>query len=130
MFRLAEFEITSMVTMPIPGTRVFELVAFNDDLRVHICSAEGMIEALTIDYRVQLPEGTTDDDLETAHDIVSLWDKEVQYFGEELLKSVVCTVPKRDIKQIKEELEIEDALDGRIDVLEKIAEYHSANCYY
>ena len=129
MFRLAEFEVTSMVTMPIPGTRVFELVAFNDDLRVHICSAEGMIEALTIDYRVQLPEGTTDDDLETAHDIVSLWDKEVQYFGEDLLKSVVCTVPKHDIKQIKEELEIEDALDGRIDVLEKIAEYHSANCY-
>ena len=129
MFRLAEFEITSMVTMPIPGTRVFELVAFNDDLRVHICSFQGMIEALTIDYRVQLPEGTTDDDLETAHDIVSQWDKEVQYFGEELLKSVVCTVPKRDIKQIKEELEIEDALDGRIDVLEKIAEYHSANCY-
>lgn len=129
MFRLAEFEITSMVTMPIPRTRVFELVAFNDDLRVHICSAEGMIEALTIDYRVQLPEGTTDDDLETAHDIVSLWDKEVQYFGEELLKSVVCTVPKRDIKQIKEELEIVDVLDGRIDVLEKIAEYHSANCY-
>jgi hypothetical protein len=129
MFRLAEFEITSMVTMPIPGTRVFELVAFNDDLRVHICSAEGMIEALTIDYRVQLPEGTTDDDLETAHDIVRLWDKEVQYFGEDLLKSVVCTVPKHDIKQIKEELEIEDALDGRIDVLEKIAEYHSANCY-
>ncbi len=130
MFRLAEFEITSMVTMPIPGTRVFELVAFNDDLRVHICSAQGMIEALTIDYRVQLPEGTTDDDLETAQDIVSLWDKEVHYFGEELLKSVVCTVPKRDIKQIAEELEIDDVLDGRIDVLEKIAEYHSANCYY
>ena len=129
MFRLAEFEITSMVTMPIPGTRVFELVAFNDELRVHICSAEGMIEALTIDYRVQLPEGTTDDDLETAHDIVSQWDKEVHYFGEDLLKSVVCTVPKHDIKQIKEELEIEDALDGRINVLEKIAEYHSANCY-
>lgn len=130
MFRLAEFEITSMVTMPIPGTRVFELVAFNDDLRVHICSAQGMIEALTIDYRVQLPEGTTDDDLETAQDIVSLWDKKVDYFGEELLKSVVCTVPKRDIKQIAEELEIDDVLDGRIDVLEKIAEYHSANCYY
>lgn len=129
MFRLAKFEITSMVTMPIPGTRVFELVAFNDDLRVHICSFQGMIEALTIDYRVQLPEGTTDDDLETAQDIVSLWDKEVQYFGEDLLKSVVCTVPKHDIKQIKEELEIEDALDGRIDVLEKIAEYHSANFY-
>lgn len=129
MYKLAEFEITSMVTMPIPGTRVFELVAFNDDLRVHICSYQGMIETLTIDYRVQLPEGTSDDDLETAYNIVSLWDKEMCYFGEELLNSVVCTVPERDINRIAEELGIADIRNGRSDVLEKIGEYHSANCY-
>jgi hypothetical protein len=111
-----------------PEARVFEVVAFDDALRVHICSAQGVVEALIIDHQVECE----DDALrESLQDDACAWERNFEYYGEFVLDNVICDVPEDDVRLALEELEIE-SLEGprdRAAVLEKIAEFHGQNSY-
>jgi hypothetical protein len=126
-YKIARLDVTHLCPAPA-GLKVFEIIAFDADLRVHICSAQGNIEGLTIDHEIECDD---DDVREEWSQHATAWPREFSYYGEELLQSVVCDVPEDDVRLALEDLEIERVEDAhdRAEVLEKIAEFHGQSAY-
>jgi hypothetical protein len=126
-YRIAELDITKYVTLP-GAKKVVEHVLFDEDLHVYIASLSWNYEGLTIGYGVEFDDAVPDDERDSIHNEVDGWAQEFSYYGQDLPKSAVFTVPDADVQQAIEEV-TEEEKDLRVGVIMKLAEYHSANAY-
>jgi hypothetical protein len=126
-FKIAELDITKYVTLP-GAKKVVEHVLFDEDLHVYIASLSWNYEGLTIGYGVEFDDAVPDDERDSIQGETCGWSQEFNYYGQDLTKSVVFTVPDADVQQAIEEV-AEEKNDPRAGVPMKLAEYHSANPY-
>lgn len=126
-YRIAELDITKYVELP-GAKKVVEHVLFDEDLHVYIASLSWNYEGLTIGYGVEFDDAVTDDERDSIQSETCGWSQEFSYYGQDLTKSVVFTVPDADVQQATEEV-AEEKNDPRAGVPMKLAEYHSANPY-
>jgi hypothetical protein len=126
-YRIAELDITKHVTLP-GAKKVVEHVLFDEDLHVYIASLSWNYEGLTIGYGVEFDDAVPDDERDSIQGETCGWPQEFSYYGQDLTKSVVFTVPDADVQQATEEV-AEEKNDPRVGVPMKLAEYHSANAY-
>jgi hypothetical protein len=126
-FKIAELDITKYVELP-GVKKVVEHVLFDEDLHVYIASLSWNYEGLTIGYGVEFDDAVPDDERNAIYNEVDGWSQEFHYYGQDLPKSAVFTVPDADVQQAIEEV-TEEEKDLRVGVIMKLAEYHSANAY-
>ena len=126
-FKIAELDITKYVALP-GAKKVVEHVLFDEDLHVYIASLSWNYEGLTIGYGVEFDDAVPDDERDSIQSETCGWSQEFHYYGQDLPKSAVFTVPDADVQQAIEEV-TEEKQDLRAGVPMKLAEYHSANAY-
>lgn len=126
-YRIAELDITKYVVLP-GAKKVVEHVLFDEDLHVYIASLSWNYEGLTIGYGVEFDDAVPDDERDSIQSETCGWSQEFHYYGQDLPKSAVFTVPDADVQQAIEEV-TEEKQDLRAGVPMKLAEYHSANAY-